>query len=216
MTFFLLSCRKSEETQFNFGGQENFLTTQWSDFFWQLYLFEANKKTTFILFRKKLCNVCLKIIRQLSWYVSRDRTSFSKQPMSRKDAWNLNQWGVEFSIQQMVIRTMAKLVNLQKNERTPRVYKSLKSYSSCCWWFFKKRWQHSGEAHNGQVLLMLVFVNRGGNVSFCEAQNLSISPPCLGISLLWSLYNIPTQYQKIRTLMICVFLQCCGAEILER
>ena len=42
----------------------------------------------------------------------------------------------------------------------------------------------SGEAYNGQVLLMLVFVNRGGNVSFCEAQNLSISPPCLGISLL--------------------------------
>ena len=54
----------------------------------------------------------------------------------------------------------------------------------------------SGEAYNGQVLLMLVFVNRGGNVSFCETQNLSISPPCLGISLLWSLYNIPTQYQK--------------------
>ena len=60
---------------------------------------------------------------------------------------------------------------------------------------FLKR-DDSGEAHNGRVLLMLVFVNRGGNVSFCETQNLSISPPCLGISLLWSLYNIPTQYQK--------------------
>ena len=57
--FSVFCCSQREKTQFNFGGQENFLTTQWSDFFWQLYLFETDKKNnSFFPENSKLFKIC--------------------------------------------------------------------------------------------------------------------------------------------------------------
>ena len=104
-----------------------------------IYLKRTRKTIPFFPENSKLFKICWNIIRQLSWTVSWDKASFSKQPMRRQFC----NFGIHFSIQQMATKQVNYCWKM-------RELKGSKMMARLLLMIFLKR-DDTGEAYNAMA-----------------------------------------------------------------